>query len=276
MHDAAPLDNHAPRGATRGLPAAPAGEPDRDYRTDFYDRYRSTHVGPRKGEATLDGHRRRFGKWDRVIGPHLPESKQARIVDCGCGSGPIVAWLVERGYSNAMGIDGSPEEVAAARALGLPVERAELVDFLGTRAASFDLVILRNVIEHFHKPEIVEILRATRESLRPGGRVFIQVPNAEALFGARLRYADFTHEIAFTRSSIAQVLRVCRFDEVRVGALPPGFRGWRGLLWRAVERFYRAMLYAELGKTECILTQDLFAVATRAAPERADAPGRAP
>lgn len=235
----------------------------RDYRAEFFDLYRTTHVGPRKGEATLEGHRRRFGKWDRVIGPWLPADKSAHIVDCGCGSGGIVAWLLERGYASAVGIDGSPEEVDAACRLGLPVRQAELIEYLGIHPDTFGLIVLRNVIEHFPKPEIVETLRIARAALAAGGRVFIQVPNAEAPFGARLRYGDFTHEIAFTRSSISQVLRVTGFDDIVAGALPPGFRGWRGLLWRTVERLYRVLLYAEVGRTDCILTQDLFAVARR-------------
>ena len=231
-----------------------------DYRAEFYALYRSTHVGPRKGAATAEAHRRRFAKWDLLLGPYLPSSRDAVVVDCGCGNGPIVSWLVQRGYSKAVGIDASQEEVDAARALGLPVERARITEFLAKHTGSIDFVILRNVLEHHYKHEIVEILKRTREAMTEGGRVFIQVPNSETPFGARLRYADFSHEVAFTSSSISQVLRVCGFDEIETGPIRTGARGWRRLVWRATELLYKSLLRAELGNQEFIVTQDLFAV----------------
>jgi SAM-dependent methyltransferase len=239
----------------------------KDYRDEFYALYRTTHVGPRKGDATLKSHTRRYSKWDRLIGPYLPSSREAIIADCGAGNGQIVSWLRHRGYANAIGVDGSPEEVEAASKLGVPVYQGEIREFLRARPAAFDFVILRNVIEHFYKPEIVEILRLTRGSLRDGGGVFIQTPNAETPFGSRLRYADFTHEIAFTTSSISQVLRICGFGEITVGPVRPAFRGWRKLLWKTIEWTYQTMLYAELRQKDFVLTQDLYAVAhVRGAP----------
>lgn len=233
----------------------------KDYREEFYRLYRTTHVEPRKGPATLKSHTRRYPKWDKLIGPYLPPDRGSRIVDCGAGNGQIVSWLLQRGYSGAFGVDGSAEEVAAATALGVPVQLGEMREFLRGECAALDFVILRNVLEHFHKAEIIEVLSLVRRSLRPGGRVFIQVPNAEGPFGSRLRYADFTHEIAFTASSISQVLRVCGFGDLLVGPIRPGFTGWHGLLFRTVERLYQLMLFAELRQRGSVVTQDLFAVA---------------
>jgi SAM-dependent methyltransferase len=241
-----------------------------DYREEFYRLYRTTHVEPRKGEATLKSHVRRYSKWDRLIGPFLPPSRDADVVDCGCGNGQIVSWLRERGYTKALGVDGSPEEVDAALKLGLPIQLGDFRDFLRARPGGLDFIILRNVIEHFYKAEIVDLLRVAKHSLREGGKVFLQVPNAETPFGARLRYADFTHEIAFTTSSISQVLRVCGYSDIQVGPIRPAFRGWQRFLWKTVEWVYRTMLYAELRQKDFVLTQDLYAVASaRAIPQAA-------
>ena len=90
------------------------------------------------------------------------------------------------------------------------------------------------------------------------------MPNAESPFGSRLRYADFTHELAFTRISITQVLRVTGFDNIRVGPVRANFRGLRGALWKATEALYKLMLTAELGNGNYIVTQDLYCVAQRA------------
>ena len=110
---------------------------------------------------------------------------------------------------------------------------------------------MRNVLEHHYKHEIVEILKRTREAMTEGGRVFIQVPNAETPFGARLRYADFSHEVAFTSSSISQVLRVCGFVEIETGPIRTGARGLRRFVWRLTELLYKSLLRAELGKQVC-------------------------
>lgn len=233
-----------------------------DYRRDFYDRYRSTHTGQRDAGATAQAHAGRFPLWDRLIAPHLPRNLDAAILDCGCGEGYILSWLKARGYYRASGIDASPEEVGAAQALGLPVECGDFAPALAARAGSIDFLVFRNVLEHLHKGEVVAVLSAAQRALRPGGSVWIQVPNAESPFGARLRYADFTHELAFTRDSIAQVLRATGFKGVHVAPVRAGFKGLRGLLWKGMEAFYKLMLTAELGKGSYIVTQDLYAVAT--------------
>ena len=232
-----------------------------DYRRDLYDRYRTTHTAQRDDGATAEAHARRFPIWERLLGPHLPRNLDAAILDCGCGEGYIVSWLRARGYRAAAGVDASAEEVGVAQALGLPVERGELSATLAARTASIDFLVFRNVLEHLHKAEVLAVLDAARRALRPGGKVWIQVPNAESPFGARLRYADFTHELAFTQDSIAQVLRATGFAAVRVAPVRAGFRGLRGLLWKGMEAFYKLMLTAELGTGKYIVTQDLCAVA---------------
>lgn len=185
------------------------------------------------------------------------------MLDCGCGEGYIVSWLKARGYVRAGGVDASPEEIAVARGLGLAVECSEIAPALAARAGAVDFLIFRNVLEHLYKREVVDILAAAHRALRPGGKVWVQVPNAESPFGARLRYADFTHELAFTQDSIAQVLRVAGFSDVSVYPVRIGFGGLRGLLWKAMEAFYKLMLTAELGDGRYIVTQDLYAAARR-------------
>ena len=237
-----------------------------DYRRDFYEHYRSTHVRHRDPGGTAQAHAQRFAIWDRLIGPHLPADRDAVVLDCGCGEGYIVSWLQARGYRRSSGLDASPEEVAVARDLGLPVECSQIAPALSARAGAVDFLVFRNVLEHLYKGELVAMLSAARRALRPGGGVWLQVPNAESPFGARLRYADFTHELAFTQDSIAQVLRVTGFGDVRVYPVRAGFRGLRGILWTAMEAFYKLMLTAELGKGRYIVTQDLCAAARRESP----------
>lgn len=232
-----------------------------DYRGRFYDGYRTTYVEQRDAGGTAEAHERRFALWDRLIAPHLPSAHDAVILDCGCGEGYVVSWLLARGYRQASGIDASPEEVNVAQKLGLPVERAEILQALGSSSRSLDFLIFRNVLEHFSKEEVIETLAAARRALRAGGAIWIQAPNAESPFGARLRYADFTHQLAFTQDSISQVLRMTGFESVDVQPVRAGFTGLRGVAWKCIEAVYKLMLTAELGDGRYVVTQDLCAAA---------------
>jgi hypothetical protein len=55
----------------------------------------------------------------------------------------------------------------------------------------------------------------------PGGELWISIFNAQAWFAPVTCYGDFTHELALTPSSLAQVLRATGFEVVSV----QGFHG---------------------------------------------------
>lgn len=235
------------------------------FKNEFYRSYTSTHVNHRKGEAALERFQAEFPAWKKHFGHLLPSSRQARILDVGCGRGGMVYWLNQLGYLDAEGVDLSREQVETARRLGISrVRQADLTEYLYDRPAHYDTLILRDVMEHFTREQILEVLELCRTALRPGGTVIVQVPNAESPFFGRIRYGDFTHELAFTSSSIIQLFNVLGFEDLRVYPTEPAITGIRSLgraaLWGAVKAFYRILLFAELGHGSWILTQGLIAV----------------
>ena len=85
-----------------------------DYRTRIFDRYASRfgNVKPVFDAAAAD----RLGKaYDHYLRGWLPESKDAAIVDLACGSGDLLRFFKQRGYTNIHGVDVSPEQVELAR-----------------------------------------------------------------------------------------------------------------------------------------------------------------
>jgi SAM-dependent methyltransferase len=123
----------------------------------------------------------------RDVTRHFP--RDARLLDVGCGG----AWLGDH-FGDYTGIDVSPEAVEAALARG---RRALLVDGeepLPFDEASFDGVVLKDVLEHVADP--VVLVREVRRVLRPGGRVFASSPDAQ-----RWVWDDYTHRRPFTRKS---------------------------------------------------------------------------
>ncbi len=97
--------------------------------------------------------------------------------------------------------------------------------------------------------------------------MIIQVPNAESPFFGRIRYGDFTHEMAFSTSSLQQLLQVMSFTQIRTFAVEPAITNTKSLLrfylWKMVERFYKLLLFAELGSGSRIVTQGIIAVAIK-------------
>lgn len=199
-----------------------------------YSETRPNYVPPCSPEGLLAGEplfRHRYL-------PLLPADRRASILEIGSGCGEFLYFLQREGFQNARGVDLDSEQVRRGQRLGvrhLEVGNAEGV--LADSVGSFDSVVAIDVLEHVPKAQVLEFLGLVRESLRPGGRFVCQVPNLAAFYLPHF-YMDFTHETPFTASSLTQALRMAGFPDVRVfamGPVPRGFKGCvRAALWCVV------------------------------------------
>jgi SAM-dependent methyltransferase len=128
-----------------------------------------------------------------------------RILDVGCGS----AWLAEH-FNDYTGLDGSPEAVAEAAAQGRHVLLASVADPLPFEGASFDGVVLKDLLEHVEDP--VFVVREVARVLRPGGRVFASSPDAQ-----RWVWDDYTHRRPYTRKAFRRLFQDQGFAVERAG-----------------------------------------------------------
>jgi len=239
-----------------------------NYREKLYSTYVSTHTSHLYDAPTLKEIRKQFPVWKSYYRRFLPKDMAAKILDIGCGNGGFVYYLKSLGYENSSGIDISPEQVEVAKSLGIKgIECADIVSFLRDKKSIYDAIFARDVIEHFTKDSIIELLELIFNSLKRGGVVIIQTPNAESPFGSSYRYGDFTHEIAFTRSSLNQVLRVAGFEKVDfypTGPVPKGIKSAiRFMLWKVIEMMLRFYMLVETGSSEGIYTQNIICVAKK-------------
>lgn len=241
-----------------------------NYRARIYSHYvqaREQALAPQ----TLAGLAPRSYSLRWLIRHHFPADKNAAVLDLGCGHGALLHFARLSGYANLRGVDGSPQQVAAARSLGIEgVEEGDLYDALADQAdASLDVVIAFDVIEHFTRDELLPFVDEVRRVLKPEGRWIIHVPNGESLFGGRMRYWDLTHELAFTRTSVAQLLLASGFAEVRCFEDQPVVHGaksaLRWVLWKGFRGLLRLYLAAETGDAGRghIFSQNLLAVARK-------------
>jgi 2-polyprenyl-3-methyl-5-hydroxy-6-metoxy-1,4-benzoquinol methylase len=127
--------------------------------------------------------------------------KRGRILDVGCGRGELLKIAREQGW-DAVGIEPSStfaefaRKYSGAKVLNQPVESCDL------EPQSFDVVILSAVLEHLYRPN--ETLQALARALRPGGALFVDVPNERGLYFRmgnlyqKLRGRDWTVNLAPT------------------------------------------------------------------------------
>jgi SAM-dependent methyltransferase len=161
--------------------------------------------------------------------------------------------------------------VAEAGGLGIEgVFEGELMQTLQSLGdGSQDIVIAFDVIEHFTKDELLPFVNEVYRVLRKGSKWIIHTDNGESPFGGRNIYGDFTHETAFTRTSIARLLMSSGFSEVislEDTPIPHGLKSAvRWLLWKAIRGRLRLYLAVETGAGEkaCIFSQNFLAVAVK-------------
>ena len=96
------------------------------------------------------------------------------ILDVGCGAGNFMAFSKKRGW-NPVGIE--PSNMAAKRAQnsGLNVYEGELEGFVEINEKKFDVIHLKNVLEHVISPE--KTLINCMQLLKEDGIVYTEVPN---------------------------------------------------------------------------------------------------
>jgi len=127
------------------------------------------------------------------------------------------------------------------------------------------VVVSLDLIEHLTKPELIQFSQEVFRCLEPGGCWLIHAPNAEGPFGARIRFADLTHEQAFTARSIHQLADAIGFRSVCCHEDAPIIHGVKSLvrwtLWRFIRLVLQAYYLVETGSSaEMIFSQNLFAV----------------
>ena len=200
----------------------------------------------------------------KIIREHFPSDKNIQILDLGCGEGAFIYYLSQAGYNNVYGVDASAEQVALAHACGISqVEQLDINDYLSTAGdESADVVLLMDVLEHFQRQELFDILDEVLRILRPGGEIIAHVPNASGIFGMQVLYGDLTHELAFTPKSAQQLLTTTGFQRVKCCEDKPVVHGiasaLRRLIWDCGTIPARILLAAETGGFSAILSRTML------------------
>ena len=252
------------------MPDAPSSPPrSSKYRERIYGQYVNAGTAS-LAPADLAGLGPRKAYLQKLIGEHFPADRAAAILELGCGHGALLHFAQAAGYKHVAGVDRSPAQIAAAHALGIPgVREAGVLEALQASASeSQAAVVAFDVIEHFHKDELIEIVDEVRRVLKVGGRWIIHVPNGASPFAGVSRYGDLTHELAFTPESITQLLLASGFRSVACFEDAPIAHGMKSALrlvfWKLLRQALLFWLMVETGaRNPTVLSQNMLVVAVK-------------
>ncbi|MFQ5745608.1 MAG: class I SAM-dependent methyltransferase [Gemmatimonadota bacterium] len=115
----------------------------------------------------------------RFVPSTASDGRPARVADLGCGTGIVLAELPAPAVG--VGFDLSPEALALSARRGLSRLACATCDAIPAADASFDAVLLLDVIEHL--PDDETALREACRVLRPDGLCIVTVPAHPFLWG---------------------------------------------------------------------------------------------
>lgn len=152
------------------------------------------------------------------INTHNPAFETpGEFLDVGCGSGEYLRLMKGRGW-HVRGVEPSSFGAAQAKKDGLDVFNGTLND-ARFPSNSFDYIRSNHSFEHVPNPR--EVLRDVYRILRPGGKLFIGVPNtasvAYRLFGKYWWYLGIpVHTYGYSTANLCQFLRSEGFEIEKV------------------------------------------------------------
>lgn len=150
------------------------------------------------------------------------ESPTLPIVDLACGRGELLQMLQANRIS-CLGVERDPQAIATCRGLGLPVEEADLFDWLHSRPAqSVAAITALHIVEHFPRPVLIQFLDECHRVLRPHGLLILETPNpANLLVGAWTFWLDPTHVAPLPDQLTAFLVERAGFRDVEIWPLSP-------------------------------------------------------
>ena len=212
--------------------------------------------------ALHEGHPiQRFWHYNKqlTIARYLTPASGDRVIDVGCGSGVISDFLAQSG-ARTLGIDASHDAIAFA-------SRTFTSENLSFRRGAFhevfplaepvDKIYCLEMIEHIHAHEAIEMLAVFRDSLKPGGSLYLTTPNGRSLWPLiewlmdmlhlAPKMADYQHLARYSPASLPSLCTSAGFDVEQVVTTCFAAPWLAPLSWNLALRANRAETGSALG-----------------------------
>ncbi len=190
---------------------------------DDYYRELSKYAYEHRGGKESAGDEERLRRAAKSIARFAPD-RAARVLEIGCATGRLLAFLREAGYKNVFGLDPSPRCAEGAQNLyGFRVSTGTIFD-PPELDQPHDVLILLGVLEHIR--DLDRAVGALKTLSSAGGRIYIELPDASNLIAeqdAPFQELSTEHVNFFSPTSLRYLLEAggfrtlhCR-SEVRPG-----------------------------------------------------------
>lgn len=207
-------------------------------------------VNANYGSVTDTRHKLFNERIEKLINETGRKPQEISLLDVGASSGTFVEIAKKKGIK-ANGVEPSADGIKAASIRGIDLIQSE-AEKLPFPDNSFDIVHSHHVFEHLSDPlkAASEILRV----LKPGGFVFIEVPNQldnirffrDRLFGRihkrQRNIRSIHHLFFFSKLTMEGLLKKADFCKIAVTSKysikPKGIRAWGGYLTMLAGWFY--------------------------------------
>lgn len=177
----------------------------------------------------------------------LPERKEAKILDIGCGWGYLLYYLKRKGYSDIKGVDLKDQVERIdfiKRNITEKVEGVDsLEDYLVLHNGEYDLILLKQVIYYFKREDLLPMMRHVKEALKPGGTLVVEVFNGSLLTSAFIQNVDYQRKLIFTEYSLANLLQNAGFElEDLFGMVHPLRKNLRSIICFFIQKLWVLLL----------------------------------
>jgi SAM-dependent methyltransferase len=161
----------------------------------------------------------------RRTGLDQPRSRAWHILDAGCGTGGTLQALRHTGHLHAQGFDYSADALYFCRQRGLRNVREGSIMAIPFPDSAFDLLISNDVLCDTGTPNESCALREMYRVLRPGGRVFLNLPAYTFMRSEHDRAVDVDRR--YTMPQLRRMVRAVGFEIARMSH-------WNALLFPIV------------------------------------------
>ena len=136
------------------------------------------------------------------------------ILDAGCGTGGLMLFLRQSGYTQLKGFDLSQHAVEICRKRGLSVEQCDLRNMAASYPrASADVIISNDTLCSINGEERTSFMEQCFEVLRPGALLILNVPALKAFRGIHDLSVGIRHR--FSRPDLRSLVDQRTFHIVR-------------------------------------------------------------
>ena len=159
------------------------------------------------------------------IASELEKEDYNDLLDCGCGTGPMISLLYENDASkNYTGLDITPKMIEVAKNKNLEGVNWVVGDCenLPFEENSFDAIICSNSFHHYPNPQ--KFFDSAKRVLKPGGRLILQDYTASKFVlwimnHAEMTFANLMGHGDVSAYSLDQVQQFCDVADLKIEKL---------------------------------------------------------